>query len=86
MIVGEHKLERDIEMNAIKAKQLNNIRQKGKDLDLMYGLKKPKTIFLEDAISMIKPDELVEVTPKAIRLRKKILTASGRARAKHSVK
>ncbi len=71
MIVGEHSRENDLAVNVIKGKNLTNTRSAGKDHTVV--LKRPRTITLEYALDYINSDELVEVTPNHIRLRKKIL-------------
>jgi GTP-binding protein len=68
MIVGEHSRGNDLEVNVLKGKQLTNIRASGKDEALT--LTPPMRLSLERALSYIEEDELVEVTPKSIRLRK----------------
>ena len=68
MIVGENAKSDDLDVNPLRAKQLTNIRAAGKD-DAVR-LTPPKKLTLEQAISYIDDDELVEVTPKSIRLRK----------------
>ena len=78
MIVGEHTRENDLEVNPTKSKQLTNFRTTMKD-DKQF-LPPPRQITLEDAIAYIQDDELVEVTPKAIRLRKRHLDANMRKR------
>jgi len=78
MIVGEHTRENDLEVNPTKAKQLTNFRTVMKD-DKQF-LPPPRQITLEDAIAYIQDDELVEVTPKAIRLRKRWLDVNMRKR------
>jgi GTP-binding protein len=78
MIIGEHVKDNDLEINIIRAKQLTNIRAAGKDEALRCT---PPILFtLEDAISYIQDDELVEVTPENIRLRKKYLDPTSRKR------
>jgi len=79
MIVGENSRPEDMPVNPTKKKQLTNHRAAGKDLD--PGLKIPRTLTLESAVEWIADDELVEVTPKSIRVRKAILSAEGRKRA-----
>ncbi len=76
MLVGEHNRAQDIDVNACKEKKLTNIRASGKDDAVLLSPVKPLT--LEQAISFIREDELVEVTPKSIRLRKAVLSASRR--------
>ena len=71
MIIGEHNKSNDLEVNPLKNKQLTNIRASGKDEAIK--LSPIKKFTLEKAISYINEDELVEVTPKTIRLRKKLL-------------
>ncbi len=76
MIVGEHNRSQDIDVNACKEKKLSNMRASGKDENVVLSPIKPMT--LEQAISFIREDELVEVTPKSIRMRKEILSAQKR--------
>ncbi len=68
MIIGEHNRDNDLEINPIKSKQLSNVRASGKDEAIK--LSPPRLMSLEQAISYIQDDELVEVTPQSIRLRK----------------
>jgi len=79
MIVGEHSRDNDLEVNVLKGKQLTNIRAAGKD-DAVK-LTTPRTVKLEEAIGYIDDDELLEVTPKSVRLRKKFLKAHERKKA-----
>ena len=79
MIVGEHTRENDLEINVLKGKQLTNIRTTSKDEAVR--LTPPIRMTLEKALAYIEDDELVEVTPKSIRLRKKFLDANDRKRA-----
>ena len=79
MILGEHSRGSDLEINPIKEKKLTNIRAAGKD-DAML-LVPPRRMSLEQAIAYIEDDELVEVTPGAIRLRKRFLDPNARKRA-----
>ncbi len=76
MIIGEHNRENDLNVNACKAKKLTNMRASGKDENVVLTPVLPMT--LERAIEFIKDDELVEVTPKNIRLRKAVLAANMR--------
>ena len=76
MIVGEHNRDNDINVNACKEKKLTNMRASGKDDHVL--LSPVKAMTLERAIHFIRDDELVEVTPKSIRLRKTILDAHKR--------
>ena len=71
MILGEHSRDNDLDVNPIKEKKLTNIRAAGKDEALL--LTPPRRMSLEQAIAYIEDDELVEVTPSAIRLRKRYL-------------
>ncbi|MDN3566227.1 translational GTPase TypA [Paeniroseomonas aquatica] len=71
LILGEHSRENDLDVNPIKEKKLTNIRAAGKDEALL--LIPPRRMSLEQAIAYIEDDELVEVTPGAIRLRKRYL-------------
>jgi GTP-binding protein len=79
MIVGEHSRGNDLEVNVLKGKQLTNIRASGKDEAVR--LTPPIRMTLEKALSYIADDELVEVTPKSIRLRKKLLDPNERKKA-----
>lgn len=78
MIVGEHNRDNDIDVNATKEKKLTNLRAAGKDENVI--LTPVKKITLEKALHFVRPDELVEVTPKSIRLRKIELSAQKRYR------
>ena len=71
MIVGEHNRDNDLAVNVVKGKNLTNVRASGSDHTVV--LKRPRPITLEYALDYINSDELVEVTPHNIRLRKKIL-------------
>ncbi len=79
MIVGEHSKENDIEVNPVRGKQLTNVRSVTADEKLF--LAPPRKISLEEALSYIQDDELVEVTPATIRLRKKELDSGKRKKA-----
>jgi len=76
MIIGEHNRDNDLEINPIKAKQLTNVRASGKDEAIK--LSPPRLMSLEQALAYIQDDELVEVTPKSIRLRKIYLDSNER--------
>ncbi len=76
MILGEHSRENDLEVNPIKEKKLTNIRAAGKDEALL--LTPPRRMSLEQAIAYIEDDELVEVTPSAVRIRKRYLNPNER--------
>jgi GTP-binding protein len=80
MILGEHSRDNDLDVNPLKGKQLTNIRAAGKDEAVR--LTPPRRMSLEQAIAYIEDDELVEVTPKAIRLRKRFLEPEDRKRVK----
>jgi GTP-binding protein len=82
MVVGIHNRANDLVVNPLKAKQLNNIRAAGTDENLI--LTKPVRLTLEQALEFIDDDELVEVTPKNIRIRKKLLLEHERKRASRS--
>ena len=82
MIIGECSRGSDLGVNPCKGKKLTNMRASGTDEAIV--LTPPREMTLELAIEYIGPDELVEVTPKSIRLRKKVLDASKRKRNKTS--
>jgi GTP-binding protein len=82
MIVGEHTRDNDLEINVLKGKQLTNIRTTSKDEAVR--LTPPIRMSLEKALAYIEDDELVEVTPKSIRLRKKLLDPTDRKRSERS--
>jgi GTP-binding protein len=79
MIIGAHSRDNDLDVNPAKGKQLTNIRTTAKDEAVR--LTPPVQMSLEEAIAYIADDELVEVTPKAIRLRKRLLEINDRRRA-----
>ena len=78
MIIGEHSRDNDLEVNPLKGKKLTNVRASGSDEAVR--LTTPMTLSLEEAIAYIDDDELVEVTPNAIRLRKRYLDPHERKR------
>jgi GTP-binding protein len=78
MIVAEHVRDNDLVVNPTKEKKLTNMRASGSDRNIL--LKPPRQLTLEYALEYIEDDELVEVTPSKIRLRKKVLTEEGRKR------
>lgn len=82
MIIGIHNRDNDLVVNPCKGKQLTNIRVSGKDEAVV--LVPPIKLTLEYALEFIEDDELVEITPKSIRLRKKYLTESDRKKASRS--
>jgi GTP-binding protein len=82
MIIGEHSRGNDLDVNPLRAKQLTNVRASGKDDAVV--LTTPLRFSLEEAIAYIADDELVEVTPKTFRLRKRLLDINDRKRASRS--
>ncbi|HEU5116937.1 MAG TPA: translational GTPase TypA, partial [Isosphaeraceae bacterium] len=82
MIVAEHARDNDLVVNPCKEKKLTNMRASGSDKNIL--LKPPRQITLEYALEYIEEDELVEITPTKIRLRKKVLTEEGRKRSERS--
>jgi len=84
MIMGEHNRPNDLEVNALKAKQLTNVRASG--TDEAVRLTTPRKMNLEQAIAYIDDDELVEVTPNNIRLRKRFLDSNERKKASRELK
>ncbi len=76
MIIGEHNRENDIDVNPCKEKKLTNMRASGKDENVILTPVRPMT--LEFALHFVREDEIVEVTPESIRLRKNILSAQKR--------
>jgi len=84
MVIGIHSRDNDLVVNALKAKQLNNIRAAGTDENLV--LTPPIRMTLEQALEFIDDDELVEVTPNFTRVRKKMLKETDRKRASRAAK
>jgi GTP-binding protein len=80
MIVGENSRENDLDINVLKGKKLTNVRASGADEAVV--LVPPRKMSLEDMMAYINDDELVEVTPKSLRLRKKFLSPTDREVAK----
>ena len=78
MIVGEHSKENDLEINVLKGKQLTNVRASG--TDKAVTLTPPRKMSLEQMMSYISEDELLEVTPISLRLRKRYLCPNERKR------
>ncbi|MEM9862870.1 MAG: translational GTPase TypA [Myxococcota bacterium] len=78
MIIGEHSRPNDLDVNAVREKKLTNVRAAGKDENTI--LSTPKTLTIESAMEWIDQDELVEITPDAVRVRKKVLAANRRPR------
>jgi GTP-binding protein len=79
MVIGIHSRDNDLVVNPLKAKQLTNIRAAGSDENII--LTPPVRMSLEQALEFIDDDELVEVTPARIRVRKKLLSEQDRKRA-----
>ena len=82
MIIGENSRAQDLEVNPLKSKQLTNIRTTSKDEAIR--LTPPMKLSLEQALAYIQDDELVEVTPKAVRIRKAILDPNERKKAERA--
>jgi len=82
MIVGEHSRDNDLDVNVVREKKLTNMRASSSDEAVR--LVPYKMMNLEQAIEFIAEDELVEVTPKSLRLRKKILQANQRPKQRKS--
>jgi GTP-binding protein len=82
MIVGEHAKDNDLVVNVAKAKQLTNMRAASADKGIQ--LAPPTTFTLEEALEYIEDDELVEITPTSIRLRKRLLTENERKKTRRS--
>jgi GTP-binding protein len=78
MVIGEHSRDNDLDVNVVREKKLTNMR--ASSADEAIRLTPPRALNLEQAIEFIADDELVEVTPKSLRLRKKILQANRRPR------
>jgi GTP-binding protein len=83
MIVGEHNRPNDTDVNVIKEKKLSNVRNHGKDENVM--LAPPRVLTIETAMEWIDADELVEVTPEAVRVRKGILPINLRPRRSEAI-
>lgn len=84
MVVGENPKGLDIEVNVTKKKQMTNTRAAGSDDAIR--LSPPRVLSLEEALEFIEDDELIEVTPKSIRIRKKILDTNKRYKSKNTKK
>jgi GTP-binding protein len=80
MIIGENSRDNDLDVNVIKEKKLTNMRASNADEALQ--LIPPRIMSLETALEFIKEDELVEITPQTIRLRKRVLEAGRRPKSK----
>jgi GTP-binding protein len=84
MIVGESARPGDMDVNPTKEKKLTNMRSKSSDENIQ--LEPPRELTLEAALEYIEDDELIEVTPQAIRLRKRYLSTSDRKRLSREAK
>jgi len=82
MIIGENARAVDLDVNAVKEKKLTNMR--ASTADEAMRLVPPKELSLEQALEFIADDELVEVTPESIRLRKRVLAANQRPKRKET--
>jgi GTP-binding protein len=78
MIIGEHNRDNDLDVNAVREKKLTNIRAAGKDENIV--ITPPKAFTIDTALEWIDRDELVEVTPDAVRVRKRVLSCNRRPR------
>jgi GTP-binding protein len=78
MIVGEHNRPNDLEVNATREKKLTNVREKNKDENVVMA--PPVILSIDTALEFIDRDELVEVTPDAVRVRKRVLSGVRRPR------
>jgi GTP-binding protein len=83
MIIGEHNRPNDTDVNPIKEKKLSNVRNHGKDENVMIA--PPRLLTIETAMEWIDADELVEITPDAIRVRKQIMQVSRRPRRSDAI-
>uniref|UniRef100_A0A0A9YRZ1 TypA/BipA C-terminal domain-containing protein n=1 Tax=Lygus hesperus TaxID=30085 RepID=A0A0A9YRZ1_LYGHE len=84
MVIGENARADDMELNPVKAKALTNIRAAGKDERVR--LSPPRKFTIEELISYVRDDEIIEITPKSVRLRKRILDSTARKTAAKSAK
>lgn len=84
MIIGEHSRDTDLDVNPVRNKELTNVRAAGKDENVK--LSPPRLMTLEEAIGYVASDELIEVTPKSIRLRKRYLDANKRKMTRNKPK
>jgi len=78
MVVGENSRNDDLTLNVCKKKQLTNMRQSNRDIDVR--LSPPRVMSLDEAIEYLANDELLEVTPRAFRIRKRILNSEERSK------
>lgn len=84
MVVGEHNRDKDLHVNVVKAKPMSNVRESNKEATVV--LKAPRPLTLESALEYLESDEYVEITPMAIRIRKKILKEADRRRINRQAK
>ena len=84
MIVGEHARSNDLDVNAVKEKQLTNMRASSSDV--LVRLTPPRPLTLESAVEFLRTDECVEITPESIRLRKVDLDKNDRVKAARKIK
>ncbi|HEX4354721.1 MAG TPA: translational GTPase TypA, partial [Polyangiales bacterium] len=82
MVIGEHNRPNDLDVNIVKEKKLNNIREKNKDENMMLAT--PVSHDIESALEFIDQDEIIEITPDAVRVRKKVLAANRPKRTEES--
>jgi GTP-binding protein len=78
MVIGEHNRPNDLDVNAVREKKLTNIRAAGRDENVV--LTPPRSLTIDTALEFIDRDELVEVTPDMIRVRKQVLDCNRRPR------
>jgi GTP-binding protein len=78
MVIGEHNRPNDLDVNAVREKKLTNIRAAGRDENVV--LTPPRSLTIDTALEFIDRDELVEVTPDMIRVRKQVLDCNKRPR------
>jgi GTP-binding protein len=83
MIIGEHNKPNDTDVNAIREKKLSNMRTAGKDENVMLDV--PRKLTIETAMEWIDADELVEITPEAVRVRKVVLACNKRERREDAI-
>lgn len=83
-VIGEHNRENDLPVNAVRMKQLTNFRESNKEATVT--LKAPRRLTLEAALEYVEADELVEITPQSVRLRKRLLDPSERKRVERAEK
>ena len=83
MIMGEHNRANDTDVNAVKEKKLSNVRNHGKDENV--AINPPRILTIDTAMEWIDADELVEVTPDAVRVRKQILQINKRPRRSDAI-